>query len=217
MKKPIYTLLILVFFSITILNLSAQGSRETTGDSSPAVTAGQKDTDNDGLPDNAEQLLGTNPYRSDTDGDSVSDADDEFPLSSAVRIQESSATPLSAEVLDSRVEDNYNAADHLEISLKNTGGRDIILQDAFITITDKASSARESYYVDLKKYSLKPGVKNTMHFDNGAGPGHFPGNINGLYRTAADGLIFDVFLHSNGFAPIKIQVEKAPGTAEIAD
>ena len=218
MNKSIFTLLIMVFFSILVFNVSAQGSRETLSSSTSAVSGGGgADSDSDGIPNNAEQLLGTNPYLADTDGDSVPDADDEFPLTSSISLEENSKTPLSVKVQDARVEDNFKASDHLEITLKNTGSSDIIFQDCMINITDKMSGNNESYYVDMKAYTLKGGSKDTIHFDNGKDAGHFPGNINGLYRTAADGLIFDVSLHSKGFAPLQVQAEKAPGTAEVAD
>ena len=43
------------------------------------------------------------------------------------------------------------------------------------------------------------------------------GNMNGLYGTSANGLTFAVQLHAAGYQPASFNVEKADGTAEVAD
>ncbi len=210
MNKTIFSFLIVLLLSVS---LCAQGGKEA-----PAQAGSQSsDVDGDGIPFNAEQLIGTNPYQADTDGDSISDSEDKNPLDSGMSPSENSTTPLPVQITDVRVEDNFKAADHLEISLKNTGTTALELDACFITITDKKTGATEKYFVDMHAFSVKPRTKETLHFDNGTASGHFPGNNNGLYRTAADGLIFSVTLQSTGFKPFQLEVEKAPGTAEVAD
>ena len=220
MNKTTLTALFLTFFALTAMSLTAQGTQDTSAPAATAAAAApvsKGDTDGDSLPDNTEQLIGTNPYQADTDGDGTPDSSDNDPLNSSRSISESSSAALPVKVLDARVEDNYKADDHLEIALKNTGSADIALQDGTITISDKVSSGKEVYYVDLGGFVLKAGSKTVLHFDNGTAPGHFPGNVNGLYRTATEGLTFDIVLHSRGFQPLALQTEKAPGAAEIAD
>ena len=51
-----------------------------TGSSAPLSTWALRDTDGDGLTDNQEAALGTDPYDIDTDGDGVNDRDDAYPL-----------------------------------------------------------------------------------------------------------------------------------------
>jgi hypothetical protein len=41
--------------------------------------------------------------------------------------------------------------------------------------------------------------------------------MNGLYGTSSNGLTFDIQLHAAGFKPMNFTVEKAKGTAEVAD
>lgn len=205
MNKSINAILILMLLSIPVLSLSAFGSKNSG------------DADGDGIPANAEQLLGTNPYLADTDGDGIPDSTDNSPMDFGSIPADNSTAKMNVTVADARVEDNYRADDHLEITLVNRGSSTVSFTGCYITITDKKSGETERYFVDLGGYSIGAGKKSTLHFDNGTGAGHFPGNVNGLYRTGADGLIFDVSLRSSGFKPLAVQVEKAPGTAEIAD
>lgn len=175
------------------------------------------DADGDGIPDEAEKLLGTNPYTADTDGDGVNDADDDDPLMSENPITETSTTALPIEIKDARVEDNQTA-DHLEITMLNTGVDALSGFDAYFTITDKKDGTMEGYYVKLDGLEIASGKTATIHFDNDvATPNHYYGNINGLYGTSANGLIFDVTLHAANYAPLTFTVEKAEGTAEVAD
>jgi hypothetical protein len=41
--------------------------------------------------------------------------------------------------------------------------------------------------------------------------------MNGLYGTSANILTFDIQLHTKGYQPMKFQVDKSKGTAEVAD
>lgn len=211
MNKSISAILVLMIFSAPVLPVLAQGGSDKAPSVNPA------DADNDGIPVNAEQLLGTNPYSADTDGDGIVDSADDQPLDFGTIPLSSDTTQLPLTLTDARVEDNYRADDHLEITLKNNGSVSVSLNECYITISDKGSNAQERYLVDMGGFPIAPGSKQTFHFDNGQAAGHFPGNINGLYRTGADGLIFDVSIRSTGFKPVEISVEKAPGTAEIAD
>jgi hypothetical protein len=220
MKRSGIALFTVLVFLLSVTTVYAQGGSETStpggGGHSPGQAA-DRDTDGDNIPDSAEQLLGTNPRAADTDGDSIPDASDEAPLTTSVAITESSVEPFPLRVTDARVEDNFQADDHLEITLENSGQTDVSLTDCVITIADKGSADSESYYVDLAGFTVPARGKTTLHFDNGTGSSHFPGNTNGLYRTAADGLDFNVELHALGYKTAPIHVEKAPGTAEIAD
>ena len=209
---------IMMLTLLLALPLAAQGSHDGSG-GTLAASGGKAlvDTDKDGIPDQAEKLLGTNPYAADTDGDGLSDKDDKEPLSVRNPITDTGAMKLPVKVLDARTEDNYKADDHLEITLQNTGSAALDAMDVFFTITDKVNSRKESYYVKLSGFVIPAGEKKTLHFDNKTGDGHFPGNVNGLYGTSANGLDFDVLLHAEGKGAIRIHVEKSPGTAEVAD
>jgi hypothetical protein len=175
------------------------------------------DQDGDGIPDVVEKTYGTNPYAADTDGDGVYDKTDEKPVFAENPINETSTTPLPITITDARVEDNATA-DHLEITLKNTGSSSLSGFDVYFTITDHVTGVAEAYYVVLAGLTIPSGASATVHFDNDTTqPNHYFGNMNGLYGTSANGLTFNVQLHVGGYQPISFTVEKAQGTAEVAD
>lgn len=175
------------------------------------------DSDGDGMPDAVEKTLGTNPLTADTDGDGQPDKTDKDPLYTPYLIQETSTVPVPIKVVDARVEDNVNAADHLEMTITNTGKTELKDFDIYYTVTDTVTAAKEGYYGQLSGLQVKPGTTVTLHFDNKKGTNHFYGNTNGLYGTSKNALDFQVKLHAKGFAPSQLLVKKAKGTAEVAD
>lgn len=189
----------------------------TTANTQSAVSQ-KGDEDGDGIPDAVEKTYGTNPHFADTDGDGVNDKDDKEPLYTDNLISETSKTALPIEIKDARVEDNATA-DHLEITVVNKGKEDLSNFDIYYTITDKVDTGKvEGYYQKLDALTIKAGETITLHFDNDLSqPGHYYGNMNGLYGTAVNGLTFSVQLHSKGYQPAAFNVEKAKGTAEVAD
>jgi hypothetical protein len=195
----------------------AANSGTNTNSSQGAVGNSSTDTDGDGIPDSVEKTYGTNPYVADTDGDGVNDKEDKSPVTTENLIKEINTAPLEVTIKDARVEDNATE-DHLEITMTNTGKTALSEFDIFYTITDKGNNAQESYYQVLSGLSLNAGETKTIHFDNQVKEaGHYYGNMNGLYGTSANGLTFDIQLHAKGYQPMKLQVEKATGTAEVAD
>ncbi len=195
----------------TVVNMTA------SPDSGKTLTITADDQDGDGIPDVVEKTYGTNPYAADTDGDGVYDKTDEKPVFTDNPIQETSATALPITITDARVEDNATA-DHLEITMKNTGSSDLDGFDVYFTITDHVTGTAEAYYLVLTGLTLAAGTSATIHFDNDvAQANHYYGNMNGLYGTSANGLTFDILLHAAGYQPISFTVEKAQGTAEVAD
>lgn len=216
MKKTIYLIALVSMFICTVFPIAAQGGQEN-GSAGSSVKKESTDTDDDGIPDAAEKLLSTNPYAADTDGDGILDKDDTQALQLDIPFNESSDTRLPVKLIDARTEDNYHADDHLEITLQNTGNDTLGGLETYFTITDNKTGEKESYYVKLDGFSIPPGEKKTLHFDNKTGDGHYPGNTNGLYGNSANGLTFNVLMHAGGFAPFHISVKKDPGTAEVAD
>jgi len=195
----------------------AANSATNTNSSQAAVGNSSTDTDGDGIPDSVEKTYGTNPYVADTDGDGVNDKEDKTPVFTENLMKETSTTQLPIKIKDARVEDNATA-DHLEITLTNTGNTTLDNFDIYYTITDKADKTQEAYYQILSGLSLNAGETKTIHFDNQVKEtGHYYGNMNGLYGTSKNGLTFDIQLHAKGYQPMKFQVEKAKGTAEVAD
>jgi hypothetical protein len=187
---------------------------QSTGNAA-AVTA--EDLDGDGIPNAAEKLLGTNPYTPDTDGDGINDMEDTDPAFAENPIVETSTVALPIKIKDVRVENNQ-AADHLEITMHNTGAVTLNGFELYYTITDKKDGTQEGYYVKLDGLEIAADGTATIHFDNDVTtPNHYYGNMNGLYGTSANGLLFDITLHVNGYTPLNFSVGKAVGTAEVAD
>ena len=229
MKKTSIIAVILGLSLVAILvsgcgSNSANTNTTPTPSATPTVSApsaapslGGPDADQDGLPDTVEKTLGTSALNADSDGDGQSDKVDKDALFTPNLIQESSNATALIKVVDARVEDNVNAADHLEITVTNTGKTELKDFDVYYTVTDPVTSVKEGYYLKLVGFNLSTGVTKTLHFDNKKEINHFGGNVNGLYGTSKNGLDFLVELHSQGFKSVQIPVKKAKGTAEIAD
>ncbi|WP_052307097.1 thrombospondin type 3 repeat-containing protein [Acetobacterium woodii] len=218
LKTGVVGMILISMLSIGVTGCAAKSSGSNTGTSSQqSTTAAKVDTDGDGIPDSDEKILGTNPYTPDTDGDGSNDKVDTQPVFTKNLIVETSTTPLPIKINDLKVEDNATA-DHLEMTLVNTGQTILNNFDIYYTIADNVTNQEEAYYELLNGLTLNPGETKTIHFDNKISEaGHFFGNINGLYGTSQNGLTFNIQLHANGYAPLNFNVDKAKGTAEVAD
>lgn len=217
-KTVMVGMILVSMLSIGLTGCASKSSDSNTGtNSQQSTTSTTADTDRDGIPDNAEKTLGTNPYTPDSDGDGVNDKTDAQPIFTENLITETSTTPLTVTIKDIRVEDNATA-DHLEITLTNNG-QDILNNfDIYYTITDQVANNQEAYYELLNGLTLNPGETKTIHFDNKImDTDHFFGNMNGLFGTSSNGLSFDIQLHASGYAPLHFSVDKSKGTAEVAD
>lgn len=184
--------------------------------------AGQIDSDGDGIPDVAEQILGTNPKNSDTDGDGINDLKDKTPVFAENPIV-NTATRKGFEIVDALVENNYDprakkdANDHLEITLKNISGTDLTDFETYYTIKDADTKKREGYYVKIPNLVVKSGESVTIHFDNATGLNHFGENENSIYHTGKNAKIFELTMSVPGYAPVTIQIKKDAGGVEQAD
>jgi hypothetical protein len=188
----------------------------------PAVTVNSVDSDKDGIPDAAEQVLGTDPLSADTDGDGVADAADKAPTTVDVQPQPSSGAG-ALKIADILVENNYDsvakkdAPDHLELQLENTSNKDINDIVVYYVITDASNGQSESYLQPLTGLVLKPGDTQTVHFDQATGVNHFRANPNGMYYRSADELRFTVTVSAPGFQAQGVQAKKDAGGAEVPD
>jgi hypothetical protein len=198
-------------------NQTQGSSAVDSGNGNTAIKATGTDTDGDGIPDSVEKTYGTNPSAADTDGDGVLDKTDKDPVFTPSLIKETSTTALPVKVKDARVEDNVNAADHLEITLTNTGNTDLKDFDLYYTVTDTVTKNAEGYYVKLTGFALEAGSTKTLHFDNKQGDLHYTGNFNGIYGTSKNEVQFQGQIHASAYAPLDFSTKKAKGTAEVAD
>ena len=133
MKKTQYAVLLLVLMTVGILALAGctttpQNNVPTQNNAVQQNTPVSEslDSDKDGIPDNAEKVLGTDPLNPDTDGDGINDKEDKNPLFVDIPVIESTG-PADFTIKEVLVENNYDtvnkkdASDHLEIILKSKG------------------------------------------------------------------------------------------------
>jgi hypothetical protein len=136
-------------------------------------------------------------------------------------IQNASTTEgfvLSQAVVENNVDGSGKPVDdHLELSLKNTSGKDLTNFEVYYTITDTTNNKKEGYYKKLTGFVLKSGQTKSIHFNNQQGDDDFPVNKNGLYYTSSNKLLFDVEVSTPGYKIQTQQIEKAAGGAETQD
>ena len=188
------------------------------------------DSDGDGVPDVAEQALGTSPYDADTDGDGVNDKLDTDPTF-ADRPAIPSGGTEGFRMTQAIVENNFDPItkkavdDHLELTVQSMADKDISNMNAYYTITDQVSGKIEGYIAPLKDFVLKAHETQTIHIDkqtklldSDPGRGHFGiANPNGIYYTSKNSLTFDASVWAEGYAPQSVQIKKDVGGADVAD
>ncbi len=135
---------------------------------------------------------------------------------------QNTATQEGFTIKATTVENNADAtgkavSDHLELTLKNTAGKDLTDFEVYYTISDPTTNKKEGYYKKLTGFVLKNGETKTIHFDNKQGDGHFSANKNSIYYSSTNKLLFTVILSTPGYKLQTASVEKAAGGAEQKD
>ncbi len=184
--------------------------------------AQETDTDSDGVPNAAEVLLGTDPNKSDTDGDGLNDLADTAPtrVATAPQIGTGEEGFIIAEVL---VENNYDdvakkdAADHLEVSLKNISQQPVANLSVYYTIKDLITAAEQSYLLPLTGFTLPAGETQPVNIDITGEAGHFGANPNSLYYTSPNEMQLEVTVLAEGYEAATLGVKKDAGGPEEAD
>jgi hypothetical protein len=219
MRQKFQLLAILTLLAAVLV--ACGSTAQPTAIPAAAPTSSEPDTDGDGIPDSAEALISADPHNADTDGDGIGDLEDTEPSHGANPITETSTTP-GFTIDRILVEDNPNpngagdAPDHLELLLTNTSGADLSDFVIYYTITDETTGVVQSYYRTIPDFILAVAETTTLHFDNSGEAGHYSVNPNSLYYTSINQRIFEVTLHTAGFAPVTVSVIKDAGV-EIAD
>lgn len=192
----------------------AQSNTTTTTNntttSKPAASG--PDSDGDGIPDDAEKVLGTDPNNPDTDGDGQNDLADPKPLFADNPIQESSTT-VGFTIDSIAVENNVDAQgagvpDHLELKVSNNTQKAIDNFDIYYTLTDSTAGVTEAYYRTLPGFSLAAGESKSLHLDLSGQPDRFAWNPNSLFYHNQNKMTVDVELHAAGYAPQTTSIAK---------
>ncbi|MDJ0313866.1 hypothetical protein [Arthrobacter sp. H35-D1] len=126
-------------------------------------------------------------------------------------------------VTGAKAEDNVDpktkaaVADRLQFNLTNTTTAPITGLDVYYTMKDAKTGKSESYYQKLDGLTLSPGQNETIYFDNGTGPGHYPENKYSLYRNSTNKVTITILADATGYATATGTATKAPGTGEKLD
>lgn len=135
---------------------------------------------------------------------------------------QNTATKEGFTIVTTTVENNTDetgktVGDHLELTLKNTAGKDLTDFEVYYTISDPTTNKKEGYYKKLADFVLKNGAVQNINFDNKQGAGHFTANTNSIYYTSSSKLLFDVMVSTPGYKVQTAQITKAAGGAETKD
>jgi hypothetical protein len=204
MKKRVLTAILLTSSLIFAQNISA------------------KDFDHDGIPDNSEKVLGTNPYNADTDGDGINDLKDKNPLNIDIKFVKSTGAN-DFQIKEVLVENNYDevakkdALDHLEIILQNKSSKNITNFILYYKIVDLKTGVKQSYILPLKGFVLGANAKKSLHVDMKKAQNHFGANPNSLYYNSKNKMKVYVILNAKGYNAQSATVNKDAGGTEIAD
>lgn len=227
MKK--FSLMVLGVLMVAVIAISGCAGNSSSGTDSAATQSQTQapatssvDTDGDGIPDNAEDVLGTDPLNADTDGDGINDNLDGNPVLVDTVPQASSGTDgfVIKQVL---VENNYDevakkdAADHLEIILENTGDSEIDNFSVYYTISDVNTSSMQSYQLYLPGFTLQPMETKSIHIDTDDGSNHYRANPNSMYYRDLNQLDVTVIVNAADYQSQTSYVTKDAGGAELAD
>ena len=192
-----------------------------------AATTGV-DTDNDGIPDSAEVLLGTDPLIADTDGDGMNDLKDPKPLEATNPIVQTGRAGGPV-IENAKVEDNFDPVskkgvdDHLEIAIKNPGLTPLQGLQLYYTVKDSTTGKTESYYRNYQNVKLPQGMTTVLHLEeagnvnSAANATHFRINPNSILYKSQNAKTLTIQIASKGFAPSTASIKKDAGGAEKAD
>lgn len=181
-----------------------------------------KDFDNDGIPNNSEKILGTNPYNADTDGDGIDDLKDKHPLNIDIKFVKTKGKN-NFKIKEVLVENNYDetakrdAPDHLEIILQNKSAKDISNFTLYYKIVDLETGAKQSYILPLKGFILNANAKKSLHVDTKKVKNHFLANPNSLYYNSKNEMKVFVTVNAQNSNAQSATVKKDAGGAEVAD
>lgn len=230
MKKKNFLIIGLLLMSIVSMsgctgNTALNSTTPATGgnqNQKDASAGNSVDSDGDGIPDSAENVLGTDPLNPDTDGDGINDKADANPTLVDNPPQNTSGS-VGFLIKNMLVENNYDEAakkdapDHLEIVLENSGNTEISNFTAYYTIKDLNTSDKQSYELTLNGFSLKPKEIKSIHIDTGQNPEHYRANPNSLYYKSSNQLEVNVTVSAKGYQSQTSSVNKDKGGTEVAD
>ncbi|RKG83410.1 cell envelope biogenesis protein OmpA [Corallococcus exercitus] len=167
-------------YTVTAVSTNGAGTNSSTATTTFTVTpAGTVDTDNDGLPDAEEIILGTNPNNPDTDGDGIPDG---------IEVKVGGTDPLDDDSDDDGITDGNEDKDHDGIvDADETDPKDIDTDDDGLTdgvetglTTPQGDDTDPSKFVADKDPSTKTNPLDGDTDDDGLLDGNEDANHDGL-------------------------------------
>lgn len=107
--------------------------------------------------------------------------------------------------------------DRLQFTIHNSSQQPLSSLQVYYTMKDKSTGKTESYFQQLTGLTLAPHSSQTVYFDNGTGPGHYPENKYSLYRSSTNQVDFSIEASASGLAPATATAVKSPGSGEKLD
>ncbi|MFQ4149555.1 hypothetical protein AAGW05_12800 [Arthrobacter sp. LAPM80] len=126
---------------------------------------------------------------------------------------------VTGAMAENNVDPHSKAAvpDRLQFDLTNTTTAPITGLEVYYTMKDTNSGKTESYYQKLEGLTLASGQKETVYFDNGTSPGHYPENKYSIYRNSTNPVVITIIAGASGYAPATATATKSAGTGEKVD
>jgi hypothetical protein len=130
------------------------------------------------------------------------------------------ATAAGLVIVEAKVEDNVDpatggdAADHLEIKLRNDSSAELSGFIVYYEITDLVDGTKEAYCSALTGFTIPAGGERVAHFDRTGQPDHFPDNEFSLFHASLNEMQFDITVSATGVAPQTTTITKDAGGNE---
>ena len=180
------------------------------------------DTDKDGLPDNAEIVLGTDPQNRDSDGDGIDDKTDKNPVkldTAFVKSTGENGFKINSILVENNVNEatGKDASDHLEIFLQNMTAKDISDFSVYYEYKDQVDGSIQSYKLVANGFVLPANATKSIHIDISGKSGHFRANPNSSYYQNINPKDVTVIVSAKEYQAQELMVKKDKGGSEMAD
>ena len=222
------------FALLLVLGTLAGCSTSTPKNSNSQVSGGGKtsiaqssasntlDSDKDGLPDNAEIVLGTDPQNIDSDGDGIDDKTDKNPVkldTTFIKSTGQNGFKINSILVENNVDEatGKDASDHLEIFLQNMTTKDISDFTVYYEYKDQVDGSIQSYKLLANGFILPANGTKSIHIDISGKSGHFRANPNSSYYQNINPKDVTVIVNAKGYQAQELMVKKDKGGSEMAD
>jgi len=157
----------------------------------------------------------------DAGGDGSTSGATLLPVDSNPISNDSTAPGLT--ITEAAVEDNVDPAtdkaidDRLQLTLENSTDTELSGLEIYYEMTDATTGQSEAYYLPLEGLTIAPKSEETVFFDNGSEPGHYPENRFSIYRNSTNKVDFTIEVSAPGLKIATATTSKEAGAGEQPD